>query len=236
MKSNFFSRGLTKVNFCENDFTYYKNIGEPFNVITSFIIALAGVYGLYLLNKNSKEYCSDSMILYKNDATILYKILVFIGLSSVYFHQELSPFSHWIDIISISLILVLALYFLEFNKNVLNKIKFILLFLMHLLASIYIPSILIYIQFVTGFLIQKKITLKLFLYKNSLQSDVKKSYYIISKEYDRIKLYFGLGILFWIIDYIGCEYITPLHFHWIFHIFISIVSFQTIYFVRNFYY
>jgi len=217
----------SEVNFCEDDLFFY-GIGEFYNTISSFIISIFGIYGLYKLSllDNNKYYK------YKYIARILYIMLILIGLSSVYFHSRLSIYSHWIDIILISLILVFSQYSLKNNfKEIKIKIKYFIFFIFHLILSIKIPSIHIFILFITGFHIQNEIKNKFIQleFKNNCNNK------ILINKYNNVKIIFMFCILFWIIDYLGCNFIKPYHTHWIFHILIGLTSYKIINLFKIFY-
>ena len=53
-----------------------------------------------------------------------------VGLGSVYFHSKMSEFSHWVDIIFISMTLLLSDYYIEKNRN--NDNKFYYKCLLHM--------------------------------------------------------------------------------------------------------
>jgi len=226
MNNDFFIIGKSKVNFCEPDFCT-QGIGEMWNVLSSFGMVFFGLYGIYKINleslsDNNKNYLNKKKI------SILYLLLVLVGFGSVYFHWELSPFAHWVDIIFISMILLYSQYLLSFNSNniFLHKVKYLGLFLGHLVTSIYIPQIHIFLLFGSGFvvknLIEYKIDNKIFLTQSTTNSND------LVKNYESIKKYFTLALVLWAIDYFGCKFITPYHTHWIFHILIGYVSYKTI--------
>ena len=227
MENNFFISGKSAVNFCELDLFIY-DIGEIWNVLSSFVIVFFGLYGLYGLynynyNYNTKDNKSINLI--KTESNILYSLLTLIGLGSVFFHHKLSPFAHWIDIIFISMILVYTQYILSLNPNsyiFMQKIKYSILMFIHFIVSIYIPQFHIFFLFVTGFiiknLIEYKINSSIYLY----------DYNKVVQNYWWIKKYFIIALVFWIFDYLGCIFITPYHVHWIFHIFIGLTSYKII--------
>lgn len=219
MDDNFFIVGTSLVNFCEQDF-YYNFIGEPLNVISSLSISLFGFYGLYKIllikNKNLSTYIYYSKI--------LYIILILIGFASIYFHWELSEFAHWTDIILISLIVIFFNYYLESKFNCLiTKIKYMSIFIIHLISSLKIPSIHIFLLFLIGFYIQKQIENKILLIDNNLN---------IQKKYNKIKICFTFSLFLWILDYFCCEYIKFYHTHWIFHILIGYIGYKIIELVK----
>lgn len=196
MNSNFFIKGKSEVNFCEKD-CYSEFNGELWNVITSIIMSLFGLYGVYISCKNSMTN--------KTKSITLNILLCLIGLGSAYFHFELSLFAHWIDIILISIILIYSLYCIDQTNN--KNIFYSLIFLCHLITSLYIPQIHIFIQFITGFIVQNKIQYILSI--NTLcQNDS-----LLQRDYLLTKKIFGLSLLFWIIDYFGCILINPYHTH-----------------------
>ena len=233
MDDNFFIVGTSLVNFCEQDF-YYNFIGEPINVISSLAISFFGFYGLYKLSLIQNIDIDISITTYKYYSKILYLILILIGFGSVYFHWELSHFAHWIDIILISIILIFSNYCLELKYNCLTtKIKYLLIFIVHLISSLKIPSIHIFFQFITGFYIQKQIENKLILIKNNILNE---NYLNILNKYKKIKMYFILSLFLWILDYFFCEKIKLYHTHWIFHILIGYISYKIIDLIKFIYY
>lgn len=211
MNNEFFIRGNSAVNFCEKD--YYDTFnGELWNVVSSLIMSLFGLYGMLVSN----------MLISKK----LNLLLCLIGLGSAYFHYELSQFAHWIDIILISTILVYSLYCVDKLSNLYKKnIFYSLLFVGHLFTSLYIPQIHIFIQFITGFILQNKIEYLLSI--NSITYDYGYSNEL-KKSYSKTKKIFIGALVFWLIDYIGCNFIMSYHTHWIFHILIGIVSYRII--------
>ncbi len=227
MDDNFFIIGKSQVNFCEPDFCTF-GIGEIWNVLSSFIMVFFGLYGIYKIN--FKSHYQDNKHLKRSliNLNILYLLLVLVGLGSVYFHSELSPFAHWVDIIFISMILLYSQYILSWNLNInilQHQIKYFGLLLGHFITSIYIPQVHIFLLFGAGFvvknLIEYKIDKEVYLSKSS---DSNK----LVKDYNSVKKYFTLALIFWIIDYFGCRFITPYHVHWIFHILIGYVSYKII--------
>lgn len=235
MDKNFFISTKSAVNFCEQDL-FICGIGEIWNVQSSFIMVGFGLYGLYNVRyKFDKEYNLISTHV-KTKLNVLYTLLSFVGLGSAFFHAHLSPFAHWIDIIFISLILVYSQYILSDSQYILsdsnkllNKFRYIIFILIHIITSIYIPQFHIFLLFGTGFNIKKSIEYRIDAKFNLIQSY---NYNQLTNKYLLIKKYFVCALIFWIIDYFGCIFITPYHVHWIFHILIGIVSYKIIDFVR----
>ena len=127
MNNNFFQIGKSQVNFCEPDF-YVFGVGEFYNVLSSFAIVFFGLYGLYKINFAPGPGPVKTKIIVSPGLNILYLLLVLIGLGSVYFHYELSPFAHWVDIIFISMILLYSQYILAWKPNInifQHKIKYL---------------------------------------------------------------------------------------------------------------
>ena len=214
MNNNFFVRGNSAVNFCEKDYYDIFN-GELWNVVSSLIMSLFGLYGM--------------LMSYKTISKKLNLLLCLIGLGSAYFHYELSLFAHWIDIILISMILIYSLYCIDKSPN--KNIFYSLLFFGHLLTSLYIPQIHIFIQFITGFVLQNRI--EYLLSVNSITNDYDYANNIntnnnLFQSYLTTKKIFIGALIFWIIDYAGCNFILPYHTHWIFHILIGLVSYRII--------
>jgi hypothetical protein len=242
-ESNFllnFEKGTSLVNFCESDVLTTDYV-EYFNTWSSLAISIFGLIGIFkilytdeLVNifkkyqdiTLGKEYIRTS----KKNRYVLNSILVLIGLGSFYFHSELSVFAHWVDIIFISIILILSDKYLD---NIIDKRRiytYYLFGLVHLLTSIYIPSIHIFMQFLSGYFIVKKIdkTLKILEEKSKKNYDINQIYLSVVKKYNNIKIVFVTSVILWIIDYFLCKFIHPYHLHWIFHIGIGYVGYQII--------
>ena len=225
MDDNFFISSKSAVNFCEPDFYLLGCVGEPWNVISSLIIVFFGLYGLY--NVNYRFLRPDNKLVgnEKIHSNILYSLLTCIGFGSMFFHSYLSPFAHWVDIIFISIMLVYSQYILSHERHkTINQLKYMCWMLIHLISSIYIPKIHIFLLFGTGFRIKNSIEhkIKLNYLSQSTMNDT------LQSDYWWIKKYFFTALLFWVIDYFGCRIISPYHVHWIFHIFIGLVSYKII--------
>lgn len=231
---NFFIANKSAVNFCESDIHLF-GFGELWNVLSSFVIVGFGLYGLYFINY--KLSCNDNPSIKnkKIQSNILYGLLSLIGFGSVFFHLYQSPFAHWVDIIFISMILVYSQYILttpnaQTSNNIskINKfsseLKYIGAMCLHLLSSLFIPQIHIFLLFGTGFKIKKLIEDKI---KSNYTNIVSLKNGLVD-EYIWIKRYFFIALVLWIIDYFACGIITPYHTHWIFHIFIGLVSYKII--------
>ena len=224
MDENFFVISKSAVNFCKPDM-FICGIGEIWNVLSSFGIVFFGLYGLY--NINYKFAIEDNVLIdtMKTKTNILYSLLGLIGLGSVYFHTYLSPFAHWVDITFISIILVFSQYILSNPVNFSKKIKYFGIMLGHFTTSIYIPQIHIFLLFASGFAIKNLIEHKIDIEASKINSSISNN---LVQTYWWIKKYFMIALLFWIIDYFGCSFINPYHTHWIFHIFIGLVSYKII--------
>lgn len=146
MDENFFILTKSAVNFCEPDLFIY-GLGEIWNVLSSFVMVGLGLYGLY--NVNFRFVREDNLLAKptKTRLNVLYTLLTFVGLGSVFFHAYLSPFAHWIDIILISMILVYSQFILSNIKqnDFFNKLKYMGLMLTHLATSLYTTNSYIFI-------------------------------------------------------------------------------------------
>lgn len=225
-----FKVGSSVVNFCEEDIIDNIFI-EKINTITSLAFVFYGLYGLceiglkndiihHYANINNKKICRQHLV-------ILYLLLIGVGLGSTYFHSSLSEWSHWIDIIFISMILLTSSYYLNMLlDNNINIYKYVLWICIYIASSLLIPSIHIFLLFINGFYIWRKIDNCLKIFKNNYK--LISVYNKLIKSYTQIKQYFLLGLLFWILDYFGCYYIKPLHTHWIFHLLLAFVAYKAI--------
>lgn len=223
MEENFFTSTKSAVNFCEQDSFVLGCVGEPWNVLSSIIMIFFGLYGLYNVNYRFVKPDNQLVKSQKLQSNILYGLLACIGVGSVFFHSHLSPFAHWVDIIFISIMLVYSQFILSSQRyKTINKLKYAIWMLIHFVSSIYIPQIHLFLLFGTGFGIKNLIEYKIDL--NYLTQNTSELY----SEYWWIKKYFFIALLFWVIDYFGCRFITPYHVHWIFHIFIGLVSYKII--------
>jgi hypothetical protein len=233
---NYFTNGSSPVNFCEPDL-YYYNIGEYYNTLTSFFIFFGGLYGYYRMQNIKKENIekeynieikNSSVNKFREHSKNLYLLLMGVGLGSVYFHSKMSEFSHWVDIIFISMTLLLSDYYIEKNRNNDNKFYYKCLFILHLISSIKYPSIHIFLQFMCGYNIKLKITNQLKVLKLGREHPLYNFYKSLNKKYNLISKLFLLSKIFWVIDYFGCDYLYGYHTHWIFHILIALVSYMII--------
>jgi hypothetical protein len=235
-----FDRGSSFVNFCETDILSLE-YSEMWNTCSSLMISLFGLYGMCkiaytdelaeIFKKHQdislkKEYIQES----KLNRYILNFVLILVGFGSFYFHSELSEFAHWVDILFISMILILSDKYLD-NIN-LNKKRYIyyLFGVVHLITSILIPSIHIFLQYFTGFYIVTKINklIKKLETKSQENYDVAQICISVKKKYSNTKNVFYFSLIVWLIDYFLCFLIKPYHLHWIFHIGIGWVAYSII--------
>ncbi len=235
-----YDRGSSLVNFCETDIIENR-IVEYFNTISSLAIVIFGFYGIMkvitdkeiqgIFKKNSDiSIQKDFMTKSKSSRYILNIVLVLVGFGSMYFHSELSVFAHWVDIILISIILLLSEYYLDYIEKKPSLLIYYFFGILHLISSLFIPSLHIFIQYITGFLIVKKINsyMKKLKEKGESNYDIMTIHKQIEKKYFHTKIIFLLTIILWVIDYFGCTFIHPYHTHWIFHFGIGLTAYRII--------
>jgi len=226
-----FEIGSSEVNFCELDNN--SNIVEFYNTISSFCFIIFSIIGISELF-NEKELINISKkhrIVFDNDKIketieqriVLYIILIFIGIFSIYFHATMSAFSHFVDIISISVLIITSLYYITpSDKTNYKKIKYILLFIFHLMMCLFLPSIEIFLQFIVGFYIKQISDLKIKKICKTLEIKNIKEYSVLTEylknKYNNVKLIFLGSLLCWFPDYFLCKYLCGYHTHFIFQI------------------
>jgi hypothetical protein len=236
------NRGTSLVNFCETDIITNRFV-EHYNTYSSLAIVFFSLLGIIkvlsnneltdTLKKNQDISINNETILdSKKQRYILNLILFQVGMGSLFFHSELSVFAHWVDIILISIILLVAEYYIDSinRKKKSVRLRYLIFFLLHLLSSILIPSFHIFIQYLTGFLIVKKINILMNKIKDKGEDnyDIMMIYNKIEKEYIDTKVIFGISLLLWVIDYFCCFMIKPYHTHWLFHIGIGLTAYKII--------
>ena len=189
------------VNWCETDFTHNDFIIEYYNTLSSLFITLIGLYGV-----NKRLYFTN-----------IYKILIFVGIFSAYFHMTLSFLGQILDELSITFIMLVVIY--EFYKDDISnnhiKISYFLV-LFQIIIQFIFPSINRFALFLYGIIVINKF--KKIIKTGGVDILVYWCLTIIS---------LFLAILFWISDFIFCDTID-LHFHALWHILIGITSFLAI--------
>jgi hypothetical protein len=240
-----FVLGTSLVNFCEVD-NYHSLFVEFYNTVSSSSFIFFGLYGIYKLYNNTNPDTASSSTGYNFADTLennkvklqkiyniqinLYIILIIIGIFSIYFHATMSEFAHFVDIISISFILLLSMYYLEViteNNNVYKNSKYIIMTLMHLLTCLLIPHIHIFLLIIIGFNIKKKLTRIIDDSPKKLVSKIS-----LTNDFKFIKKLFLITLFIWSLDYFGCNYLYGYHLHFIFHILISYISYNVIHLIK----
>lgn len=186
------------MRWCESKFLYSIYIAEFWNSLSSIIISLYGFYGLYVHND-------------VNDVDkIPWKILIFIGLSSFWFHSTLSFLGQFFDELGIILLVTYCI------KNIykLTNFNYWLIITLLSLVSWFIPSSSPFIFIISG-------TLLTLLTYYKIKDNSEELWFRCIK--------FGLiSVFLWILDFI-C--ITNTHTYW--HITIGYTAYLMIIYVQN---
>ncbi len=199
--ANAFQYNSSELNWCEFQYTKSIYIAEFWNTVTSFVLSLVGLYGLY----------TSSTV-----ATKFYLLLIFIGLASVYFHATLSFAGQLLDELGITLIMLIANYTMYVGDSIglwLISIFGILQLIIQFTYSEYNRFIL----FLYAILFINKFWL-------ALKSNDK-----MIKWYAHITVgLFVSSVVCWICDFYICEKDSFLNFHGIWHILIALTSYFTV--------
>lgn len=164
-------------------------------------------------------------------SSILYCVLILIGIFSIYFHAMLSTFSHMLDIMSISLIIATGIYCLSKTQDNISPhietilgLKYGFKLLLYTAIAFIAPFLLIILQFADGFILSEILGKKInnLVEKDLIDHDLKKS---IVRKYKICKLFFVTSMILWMIDYFLCDYLDGYHLHFIFHILIAYVGY-----------
>lgn len=199
-----FDYNSSGIKWCESEYVHDKNIIEYWNTLTSIFMAEIGLYGLLLEDSSSNKY---------------YVILIFIGLSSAYFHATLSLMGQYLDELGISLMIMLGIYKLyKFKlKNDLINFKLVMAFgFTQLLIQFTYSTMNRFFLFLYAILFINKFHVLLFIENTRI-----KNYAMASL------ILFTISVVCWICDFVLCDDI-PINFHAIWHILIGITSYVLI--------
>lgn len=107
-----FTRSTANIKFCEPDFWLSTWIAEPCNVITAMIsYVMLGFFGIFIMDRNSSV---------GRDATVVYTIMVIMGIGSSGFHATMLAATQPLDELGM-LYLVAAMVFLVSTKSDINR-------------------------------------------------------------------------------------------------------------------
>lgn len=103
-----FAYESSEVDWCEDNYKHSENVVEYFNTMSSFIFFVISPIMLYLLHPYAKE---------RNLAVhLVWIMMVFVGLFSMYFHMTLSFMGQMLDELSILWVLAIG-YSLWFPRR-----------------------------------------------------------------------------------------------------------------------
>ncbi|KAB5567144.1 hypothetical protein PHYPO_G00229410 [Pangasianodon hypophthalmus] len=103
-----FSYESSEVDWCEDNYKHSENVVEYFNTMSSFIFFVVAPIMLYLLHPYAKE---------RNLAVhLVWLMMIFVGLFSMYFHMTLSFMGQMLDELSILWVLAIG-YSLWFPRK-----------------------------------------------------------------------------------------------------------------------
>ncbi|XP_046728045.1 alkaline ceramidase 1 isoform X2 [Silurus meridionalis] len=103
-----FSYESSEVDWCEDNYKHSENIVEYFNTMSSFIFFVVAPIMLYLLHPYARE---------RNLAVhLVWLMMIFVGLFSMYFHMTLSFMGQMLDELSILWVLAIG-YSLWFPRK-----------------------------------------------------------------------------------------------------------------------
>jgi hypothetical protein len=191
----------SEIDWCENNFVYCNYIAEFWNSLTSCIFIIYGVFGIY------KAPIKNNIV------NIFYGNNIFIGLTSILFHSTLSIEGQILDEFSILLYILIGSIYL--NKHHIKNpiISGLVLFLVPVVVYIY-PIMNRFLLFSIGFYIFN-MCLKERDYLEKIDKKLVDILYLTRRS-------FFISLFSWIIDYL-C--FLPISSHFIWHIFISYVTY-----------
>ncbi|XP_062854786.1 alkaline ceramidase 1 [Trichomycterus rosablanca] len=103
-----FSYESSEVDWCEDNYKHSENVVEYFNTMSSFIFFMVAPVMLYLLHPYARE---------RNLAVhLVWFMMIFVGLFSIYFHMTLSFMGQMLDELSIMWVLSIG-YSLWFPRK-----------------------------------------------------------------------------------------------------------------------
>ncbi|XP_069042261.1 alkaline ceramidase 1 isoform X1 [Lepisosteus oculatus] len=121
-----FSYESSEVDWCEDNYRHSETVAEFYNTVSSFIFFLFSPLMLYLLHPYAKER--------SRAVHLVWFMMIFVGIFSIYFHMTLSYVGQMLDEISILWVLAVgyALWFprKHFPSFIKNRVEFsVLVFL-----------------------------------------------------------------------------------------------------------
>jgi alkaline ceramidase len=204
------------ITWCETKYTLLNDVCEIANTITGIpyiILSIIGLINLYHLKKNNKclfniKYSYiDQFEYYK----LLYKIYIFVGLFTIYFHSTLSYVGQLCDEISILIFISIINTIPDYNPIIL---------LLELPTMIFVPKLNRFTLFIFAIIKSKNI---FYIHKTIHNYKIKQLlFYCI--------ILFILSIIFWLVDIFYCKYLL-FSLHWLWHIFSSYAGFYIITYV-----
>lgn len=191
----------SELKWCEFEYTHSSYIVEFWNALTSLSLFLVGLYGLYSSSKFAKKF---------------YVLLMFIGLSSFYFHTTLSFAGQLLDELGITFMMLMANYTVYIDDVV--GLWIITTFgILQLLIQFTHSEYNSFVLFLYAVLFVNKFWLAL------TSRDRKTRWYA----HITIGLFF-MSVVCWICDFYICGKDTLFNFHGIWHVLIALTTYFTI--------
>ena len=190
----------SSIDWCEANFVYNFYIAEYWNSLTSLMISVNGLVGMY----------------YYPEVQILYLTLIPIGITSFYFHASLSLMGQLLDEFFIMFSIIVSAHYI--NNHIYPICNSYLLYFINFIQILLCFTFPVYnrlLLFLHGFYFWK------FLRHMKTTLYVEDIYYITVSE-----VLFSLSVACWLIDYIFC--IKFINFHAIWHILIGCVGYYLI--------
>ncbi|KAG7332748.1 hypothetical protein KOW79_004582 [Hemibagrus wyckioides] len=212
-----FSYESSEVDWCEDNYKHSENVVEYFNTMSSFIFFVVAPIMLYLLHPYAKE---------RNLAVhLVWLMMIFVGLFSMYFHMTLSFMGQMLDELSILWVLAIG-YSLWFpRKHFPNFVKDRTSFSRMVMVSTVITTLLSFVKPTVNAYALNFFALHI-LYSVCVELKSCTDQRVLRLARATIGLWV-LAITCWISDRFGCSFWQKLNFcylHGIWHILIVVVT------------
>lgn len=189
----------SEVDWCEPNFVHSHYVAETWNTLSSFVISIIGLYGIFIKNSFGTK--------------VLYSLLIPIGITSAYFHGTLSLYGQLLDELSIMVLISCALYHYNWiNNNI--SIKLLLTNLLQTYLLFYYPFYNRFMLFLYGFLCYNIIN--------------NNKHLLIKSTCNKAKSFFWLSLGLWLIDFLLCDYIGHVYGHALWHVFIGFTAYYSL--------
>ena len=190
----------SSVDWCEDNYVMSRYIAEYINSWSSLFISCVGIYGMY----------------YYANVSMLYFMLIVVGVSSFMFHATLSEFNQMFDELSIMLTIIVSLIYMNDKiRRVMPSRYALLLGLFMFLTTLCVPQYNRFIMFSWSVIIIWYIR----TYYNEINE--------VSTKYIQLgQIYFVLAVICWILDYMCILFLYNFYLHGCWHILVGLCGYN----------